>query len=351
MILDREKEWSAAYLDEMLTNVGWLFSFVRYFDNKIDTKAFIKSFMNSTTADMLSQGNSRYVFKDTKELYDTVMQEWVTIPDGESWGELLPNWVGYIYMLFGHVYSVSSKRVLELLPLDFMESVYEELCLLEYRDAINVIAKKINNKEHLNIKKIVDETQRKSFNIKKKALKEYESAKALMGLSASDTFDVSERMMYITLTNVYEPYKDGAYKVPNFVDYIGSGAIIDLEKLTYLEVGSNVKEIGIGAIEGNKNLVKVKLNTGLEKIGAYAFAFNDSLASLEIPSTVRFIGENTMEGASSLTNLIIPNSVIRCEKQMLNDYNKSKVRNLDIPEKFKSNIKIREDKINKVNWT
>jgi hypothetical protein len=62
---------------------------------------------------------------------------------GETLKGFLPDWIGQFYAYFQWYYNISSKKVIELVPLDFIKAAYLGLHDLELNLAVEKVGKQV----------------------------------------------------------------------------------------------------------------------------------------------------------------------------------------------------------------
>lgn len=128
---------------------------------------------------------------------------------------------------------------------------------------------------------------------------------------------LSEEDRTVAVTRDLYPTYKGKISIPpkviNFsksysVTSIGSGAFLQCEGLTSVDIPNSVTAIRESAFEGCSHLTSVNIPNSVTSIGD--FAFNGcGLTSVDIPNSVTSIGDNAFGYCSRLTSVNIPNSV------------------------------------------
>ncbi len=93
------------------------------------------------------------------------------------------------------------------------------------------------------------------------------------------------------------------------VTSIGSRAFYDVDEITKVTIGENVKTIGESAFYNCNGLTEISMPESVQTIGDYAFYDCSLLSSVALSNGVRTIGANAFYQCYELTSITIPNSV------------------------------------------
>lgn len=139
------KVYARSYLDEVVETQGRLFDYVVDHYSGSDTFDFIETYMKSYTRAAIDAGQAYVCTMDAETLFDYFVEyEGYTLKDGITYGGFAPNWVGQFYALFQWVYKIPSKEVVELLPVEFMFSVYPGFHDYDLQVAVDKIGERVN---------------------------------------------------------------------------------------------------------------------------------------------------------------------------------------------------------------
>ena len=101
----------------------------------------------------------------------------------------------------------------------------------------------------------------------------------------------------------------GAFHVPPQTKEIGMGAFLKCEKLTKVVIPEGIEKIDEATFLGCKNLTDVVLPKSLTTIEKEAFAECTALKSISFPDGVKTIGKRAFSGASNLSYVRIPSGI------------------------------------------
>ena len=128
------------YLEDVVENQGKLFDFVSSSFPGSDTEDFIASYMVSLTRKAIDEGQAYVSTMDYKTLWDYFRsEEGYTLKKGPSMEGFLPAWIGEFYAYYQWYYGISSKELLDKVPLDFLQKAYPGLHDLELELAVKKV--------------------------------------------------------------------------------------------------------------------------------------------------------------------------------------------------------------------
>ena len=129
-----------SYLAEIVENQGKLFELVSDSNPQIDMEDFIKKYMVGKTRMFLDRADAYLSNMDSKELYEFFCRiDSFTPRNGRNIDGFRPNWIGQFYAYYQWQTGLPSKKVLEKLPIDFMEASYYGLHDLDLDLAVTKI--------------------------------------------------------------------------------------------------------------------------------------------------------------------------------------------------------------------
>ena len=132
--------FSKSYLEEVVENQGKLFEYAEEHCPGLDVADFIESYMKSHTRAMIDEGQAYLCTMDAEALFDYfIKNDKYNIKKGATEGGFAPNWIGQFYALFQWVYSMPSKEVVNLLPVEFMLKGYPGLHDLDLQMAVRKV--------------------------------------------------------------------------------------------------------------------------------------------------------------------------------------------------------------------
>jgi BspA type Leucine rich repeat region (6 copies)/SAM domain (Sterile alpha motif) len=105
------------------------------------------------------------------------------------------------------------------------------------------------------------------------------------------------------------PGKQGSYKIPDGVAFIGQQSFSGCTHLTHVAIPDSVKGIGNSAFSRCSGLSSITIGRGVTSIGEWAFSQCMQLKDVVIPETVITIGESAFFGCTELTSISIPDAV------------------------------------------
>lgn len=119
------KQYSIAYLDDVVENQGELFELIAdNYPNK-DTNKFIIYYMNSKMRKDIDESQSYLNTMFASELWDYFQKnEHYKLENGDSLKGFLPKWIGEFYAYYQWYYSIPSSEVIQKVPLSFLEKAY-----------------------------------------------------------------------------------------------------------------------------------------------------------------------------------------------------------------------------------
>lgn len=127
---------------------------------------------------------------------------------------------------------------------------------------------------------------------------------------STDAFARNEKITRVDLPSNLEYIQENLFRdcanltsvtIPYGVKSIGDGAFMDCLSLTSIELPDSVTSIGTASFRDCRSLNYVKLSEGLEQLGYMAFQNDISLTYIEIPDSVTLINDDAFLCTSLLT--------------------------------------------------
>ena len=132
--------YSEAYLKEVVETQGKLFDEVIEYEPGIDVNCFIMDYMKSRTREAIDKGQAYVATMDAEELWNYFFKTEKYEPvKGEPIKGFMVDWIGQFYAYFQWYYNMSSKKVIELVPLEFIKAAYHGLHDLELELAVKKV--------------------------------------------------------------------------------------------------------------------------------------------------------------------------------------------------------------------
>lgn len=113
---------------------------------------------------------------------------------------------------------------------------------------------------------------------------------------------------YLLLLKASNDEQSNSFTFDPSTKFINDYAFSRNSNLTYLKIGSNIKEIGTNSFYECENLSTVKIENGLVSVGDNAFENCNNLTSITLPDSVTTLGYKTFS-FNSFTKFKIPNKV------------------------------------------
>lgn len=116
------------YLNEVVENQGRLFDYVAQTYPDKDTIDFIQVYMNSKTRKSIDEAKAYVNTMDAKTLWDYfIKNENYALKPGKAMDGFMPDWIGEFYAYYQWFYNMTSKDVIEKVPIDFLMKAYHGL--------------------------------------------------------------------------------------------------------------------------------------------------------------------------------------------------------------------------------
>lgn len=136
--------YNESYLKEVVETQGKLFEEVTVYEPGIDVRHFIENYMISRTRKFIDQGQAYVCTLDAKDLWTYFCKTDNFKPIcGNAIGGFTVNWIGQFYAYFQWYYNMSSKRIAELIPIDFICAAYRGLHDLDLDLAVQKVGEQI----------------------------------------------------------------------------------------------------------------------------------------------------------------------------------------------------------------
>lgn len=121
------KSFDKSYLDEVVETQGKLFlDFAENFPDA-DTKDLIEKYLKSETRKFIDEGRAYSLTRDHDELLDAFLKEGYKPKKGKNLTGFLPDWIGEFYACYQWKTGMSSRKILEKLPVNRVASAYRGL--------------------------------------------------------------------------------------------------------------------------------------------------------------------------------------------------------------------------------
>lgn len=132
--------YSKAYLEEVIENQGKLFDYVASNYPDMDTEDFIYSYMKSNTRKYVDEAQAFVCTMDAKELWKYFQKtEEYKLKKGVALKGFLPDWIGEFYAYYQWQYGISSKNLIDKVPLDYLKKAYAGLHDLDLELAVEKV--------------------------------------------------------------------------------------------------------------------------------------------------------------------------------------------------------------------
>ena len=138
------KAYDESYLNEIVETQGKLFEEIQEYVPHIDVSRFITEYMKSRTREYIDKAQAYVCTLDSKALWNYFCETDNFEPTiGEGIFGFAINWIGQFYAYFQWFFNISSKKVLELVPLDFIRAAYSGLHDLELELAVKKVGEQL----------------------------------------------------------------------------------------------------------------------------------------------------------------------------------------------------------------
>jgi hypothetical protein len=135
------KAYDEIYLPDIIELQGNMFLNIREALPSVDEKWFIENWMCSRIRGLLDHANPKFAAMPSWELIQYYAEEeWDgNYKRGNEWGGFLPQWVGMVYSMYQWKFNTPSEKLIKLLPLEKMESMFPTLHQTGLETAIDKI--------------------------------------------------------------------------------------------------------------------------------------------------------------------------------------------------------------------
>lgn len=139
--------YDESYLNEVVETQGELFGKVDEHVPEIDIYDFIEKYMNSKTRAYIDQGQAYIATMSAGELWEYFQKEDSYIPkEGKAIGGFAADWTGRFYAYYQWYYKMTSRQVIEKIPVDFIVAGYRGLHDLELELAVQKVHEQIEKR-------------------------------------------------------------------------------------------------------------------------------------------------------------------------------------------------------------
>lgn len=136
--------YDESYLNEIVETQGKLFEEVQEYVPNIDVSRFICEYMNSKTREYIDNAQAYVCTLDSQALWNYFCETDHFEPTfGEGLFGFAINWIGQFYAYFQWFYNISSKKVMEHVPLEFIRAAYNGLHDLELALAVKKVGEQL----------------------------------------------------------------------------------------------------------------------------------------------------------------------------------------------------------------
>lgn len=132
--------YNDAYLDEVVETQGELFDAVTSFHPGIDVAEFIDAYMRSKTRAAIDAGQAYVNTMSAYELWKFFLaHDNYTPSQGEAIPGFIPDWIGQFYAYYQWYYGVSSSRIADAVPVNYLVKAYNGLHDLDLELAVKKV--------------------------------------------------------------------------------------------------------------------------------------------------------------------------------------------------------------------
>ena len=132
--------YSKAYLEEVIENQGKLFDYVASNYPEMDTEDFISSYMKSNTRKYVDEAQAFVCTMDARELWKYFQKtDRYELKKGVALKGFLPDWIGEFYAYYQWQYGISSRKLVDKVPLDYLKKAYVGLHDLDLELAVEKV--------------------------------------------------------------------------------------------------------------------------------------------------------------------------------------------------------------------
>ena len=137
------RAYSDLYLSDIMDLQGDMFLQIRDVLPGVDEKWFIEKWMRSRIRELLDNGSPKFAAMWPWEVILYFLEEELNseYQRGPEWGGFLPEWVGLTYSYFQWRYNISSRLIIEMIPLSEMEIMFPTL----HQAGLQTAAEKIHD--------------------------------------------------------------------------------------------------------------------------------------------------------------------------------------------------------------
>jgi len=128
------------YLNDVVENQGKLFDLVAQNYPDKDTKDFIRAYMLSKTRKSIDEAQAYVNTMNAESLWEYFQEnDKYELKDGKAMEGFMPDWLGEFYAYYQWYYNMSSTKVLDKVPIEFLMKAYSGLHDLELELAVQKV--------------------------------------------------------------------------------------------------------------------------------------------------------------------------------------------------------------------
>ena len=128
------------YLNDVVENQGKLFDLVAQNYPDKDTKDFIRAYMLSKTRKSIDEAQAYVNTMNAESLWEYLQEnDKYELKDGKAMEGFMPDWLGEFYAYYQWYYNMSSTKVLDKVPIEFLMKAYSGLHDLELELAVQKV--------------------------------------------------------------------------------------------------------------------------------------------------------------------------------------------------------------------
>ncbi len=141
--------YNESYLKEVVETQGKLFEEVMVYEPGIDVGCFIEQYMVSKTREFIDSGQAYVCTLSAEELWRYFCKTDNFRPiQGQPMDGFSANWIGQFYAYFQWYYNIASKKVIEMISLEFIRAAYRGLHDLDLDLAVRKAGEQIDKKKN-----------------------------------------------------------------------------------------------------------------------------------------------------------------------------------------------------------